>query len=213
MAGGSAGSCMLWMLITLVRRQVTSFLGGAALVGVGLSALLDAQDIAAARYAAAPCWSRWDWCRRARLPAARAHSAWFGRTWYVLAMAALSTDLASYAADWDILFAVVWCQREPTRSALKRSPPQAERSEGWGEANQQGSAGGTILAGDVTIGLPLSPGCSRSLALRAAARAAYVGYMGADGPTGDSGRRRGQSPALRHMAHGFFFVLGFTRSS
>ena len=39
----------LWMLIALVRRQVTSFLGGAALVGVGLSALLDAQDIAALR--------------------------------------------------------------------------------------------------------------------------------------------------------------------
>ena len=40
---------VLWMLIALVRRQVTSFLGGAALVGVGLSALLDAQDIAALR--------------------------------------------------------------------------------------------------------------------------------------------------------------------
>ncbi|MEB2287157.1 MAG: hypothetical protein OZ934_03500 [Anaerolineae bacterium] len=39
----------LWMLIALVRRQVTSFLGGAALAGVGLSALLDAQDIAALR--------------------------------------------------------------------------------------------------------------------------------------------------------------------
>jgi hypothetical protein len=39
----------LWMLIALVRRQVTSFLGGAALAGVGLSALLDAQDIATLR--------------------------------------------------------------------------------------------------------------------------------------------------------------------
>ena len=38
---------VLWMLIALVRRQVTSFLGGAALAGFGLSALLDAQDIAA----------------------------------------------------------------------------------------------------------------------------------------------------------------------
>lgn len=37
----------LWMLVALVRRQVTSFLGGAALAGFGLSALLDAQDIAA----------------------------------------------------------------------------------------------------------------------------------------------------------------------
>ncbi len=39
----------LWMLIALVRRQVTSFLGGAALAGFGLSALLDTQDIAALR--------------------------------------------------------------------------------------------------------------------------------------------------------------------
>ncbi|MCZ7539582.1 MAG: hypothetical protein M5U29_06685 [Anaerolineae bacterium] len=39
----------LWMLIALVRRQAASFLGGAALAGVGLSALLDAQDIAALR--------------------------------------------------------------------------------------------------------------------------------------------------------------------
>ncbi len=40
------GVSALWMLIALVRRQVTSFLGGAALAGFGLSALLDAQDIA-----------------------------------------------------------------------------------------------------------------------------------------------------------------------
>ena len=41
------GVSALWMLIALVQRQVTSFLGGAALAGFGLSALLDAQDIAA----------------------------------------------------------------------------------------------------------------------------------------------------------------------
>lgn len=39
----------LWMLVALARRRVEAFLGGAALVGVGLSALLDTQDIASLR--------------------------------------------------------------------------------------------------------------------------------------------------------------------
>ena len=37
---------VLWMLIALVQRQVASFLGGAALAGVGLSLLMSTQDIA-----------------------------------------------------------------------------------------------------------------------------------------------------------------------
>lgn len=36
----------LWMLTALFRRQVASFLGGAALAGVGLSLLMDTQAIA-----------------------------------------------------------------------------------------------------------------------------------------------------------------------
>ncbi|RPI98452.1 MAG: hypothetical protein EHM39_07950 [Chloroflexi bacterium] len=36
----------LWMLIALARRQVASLLGGAALAGVGLSLLMNNQDIA-----------------------------------------------------------------------------------------------------------------------------------------------------------------------
>ncbi len=36
----------LWMLIALIRRQIASFLGGAALAGVGLSLLMDTQGIA-----------------------------------------------------------------------------------------------------------------------------------------------------------------------
>jgi hypothetical protein len=36
----------LWMLIALIRRRVASFLGGAALAGVGLSLLMDTQEIA-----------------------------------------------------------------------------------------------------------------------------------------------------------------------
>jgi hypothetical protein len=36
----------LWMIIALVRRQIASFLGGAALAGVGLSLLMNNQDIA-----------------------------------------------------------------------------------------------------------------------------------------------------------------------
>jgi hypothetical protein len=36
----------LWMIIALARRQVASFLGGAALAGVGLSLLMNNQDIA-----------------------------------------------------------------------------------------------------------------------------------------------------------------------
>ncbi len=35
-----------WMIIALARRQVASFLGGAALAGVGLSLLMNNQDIA-----------------------------------------------------------------------------------------------------------------------------------------------------------------------
>lgn len=35
-----------WMLGALLRRQVASFLGGATLAGVGLSLIMDAQDIA-----------------------------------------------------------------------------------------------------------------------------------------------------------------------
>lgn len=42
------GVAVLWMLIALIRRQVAAFLGGAALAGVGLSLLMDTQDIAAA---------------------------------------------------------------------------------------------------------------------------------------------------------------------
>jgi hypothetical protein len=38
---------VLWMLIALVRRQVASFLVGSAFAGMGLSLLLDTQDIAA----------------------------------------------------------------------------------------------------------------------------------------------------------------------
>lgn len=37
---------VLWMLTALFRRQVASFLGGAALAGVGLSLLMDTQHIA-----------------------------------------------------------------------------------------------------------------------------------------------------------------------
>jgi hypothetical protein len=36
----------LWMIIALVRRRIASFLGGAALAGVGLSLLMNNQDIA-----------------------------------------------------------------------------------------------------------------------------------------------------------------------
>jgi hypothetical protein len=36
----------LWMIIALARRQVASFLGGAALAGVGLSLVMNNQDIA-----------------------------------------------------------------------------------------------------------------------------------------------------------------------
>ncbi len=39
----------VWMLLALIRRRVASFLGGAALAGVGLSALFDAQDVAVLR--------------------------------------------------------------------------------------------------------------------------------------------------------------------
>lgn len=39
----------LWMLLALARRRVAAFLGGAALAGVGFSALLDAQDVATLR--------------------------------------------------------------------------------------------------------------------------------------------------------------------
>lgn len=36
----------VWMLVALIRRQVALFLGGAGFAGVGLSLLLDTQDIA-----------------------------------------------------------------------------------------------------------------------------------------------------------------------
>lgn len=42
-------SALLWMISALLRRQVASFLGGTALAGVGLSLLMDTQDIASAR--------------------------------------------------------------------------------------------------------------------------------------------------------------------
>ncbi|MCZ7541872.1 MAG: hypothetical protein M5U29_18555 [Anaerolineae bacterium] len=38
----------LWMLAALFQRRIASFLGGAAAAGVGLSLLMDTQDIAAA---------------------------------------------------------------------------------------------------------------------------------------------------------------------
>lgn len=38
---------IVWMLAALLQRRVTSLLGGAALGGVGLSLLMDVQDIAA----------------------------------------------------------------------------------------------------------------------------------------------------------------------
>jgi len=37
---------VLWMLVALIRRQVASFLGGAAVGGVGVSLLMGTQDIA-----------------------------------------------------------------------------------------------------------------------------------------------------------------------
>ena len=37
----------VWMLVALVRRQITPFMGGAAFAGVGLSLLMSTQDIAA----------------------------------------------------------------------------------------------------------------------------------------------------------------------
>jgi hypothetical protein len=39
----------VWMLVALLRRQVTPFLGASALTGIGLSLLLDTQDIASFR--------------------------------------------------------------------------------------------------------------------------------------------------------------------
>ncbi len=43
------GMGVVWMLIALARRQITAFLGGAALTGVGLSALMSTQNIATFR--------------------------------------------------------------------------------------------------------------------------------------------------------------------
>jgi hypothetical protein len=40
------GVAVLWMVIALIRRQVAPFLGGAALAGVGLSLVMNNQDIA-----------------------------------------------------------------------------------------------------------------------------------------------------------------------
>jgi len=37
----------VWMLLALLRGQVTAFLGGAALAGVGLALLMDVEEIAA----------------------------------------------------------------------------------------------------------------------------------------------------------------------
>jgi hypothetical protein len=37
---------VLWMFAALLRRRIASFLGGAACAGVGISLLLDSQDIA-----------------------------------------------------------------------------------------------------------------------------------------------------------------------
>lgn len=41
-------AAVVWMLLALVRRHVASFLGAAAFAGVGLSLLMDTQDIARA---------------------------------------------------------------------------------------------------------------------------------------------------------------------
>jgi len=50
------------MLIALIRRQVASFLGGAALAGIGLSLLMDTQDIALVKDTLLEwCWSRLGW--------------------------------------------------------------------------------------------------------------------------------------------------------
>jgi hypothetical protein len=42
-------AAVLWMLIALIRRQAESLLGGAALAGIGLSFLMDTQNIADVR--------------------------------------------------------------------------------------------------------------------------------------------------------------------
>jgi uncharacterized membrane protein len=39
---------LLWLLVALVQRRVAAFLGAAAVLGIGLSLLMDAQDIAPA---------------------------------------------------------------------------------------------------------------------------------------------------------------------
>lgn len=46
---GLLAVALIWLMAALSRRQVTSALGAAALAGVGLSALLDTQGIAAWR--------------------------------------------------------------------------------------------------------------------------------------------------------------------
>ncbi|MBI5958502.1 MAG: hypothetical protein HY866_07205, partial [Chloroflexi bacterium] len=42
-------TAVLWMLVALIRRQIESLLGGAALAGVGLSFLMGTQGIADVR--------------------------------------------------------------------------------------------------------------------------------------------------------------------
>ncbi len=41
------GLAVLWCLIALVRRDATAFLGGAAIIGLSVSLLLDTQDVGA----------------------------------------------------------------------------------------------------------------------------------------------------------------------
>lgn len=43
------GGAAVWMLAALIRRRVAEFLGAAAVAGVGLSLLMDTQDIAQAQ--------------------------------------------------------------------------------------------------------------------------------------------------------------------
>lgn len=43
------GGAAVWMLAALLRRRAAAFLGAAAVAGVGLSLLMDAQDIAQAQ--------------------------------------------------------------------------------------------------------------------------------------------------------------------
>jgi hypothetical protein len=40
------GGAVVWLLVALVRRRIAAFLGAAAVLGVGLTLLMDTQDIA-----------------------------------------------------------------------------------------------------------------------------------------------------------------------